>query len=255
MADITTITPLVEWYVREEPSSAKFNSNVVNKINLLIDNQNLITTHFGELLPGADAGDGQVSILFALPSAPTGWTRNTNVGNDRMVITSSTGLTNGGSWSISGLSLDAAVGHTHDFGSHTHSMSHGHPATSHIHSMVHQHTDSLEHTHTMAQDVQTLPASTDPGYSASYRASSFTRPIKGHTHPNHTHNHTVDSASPTVTQSTTSTESTDASVENYTGNTGAASGTTTEAGAHTHTLISASTWRPRYTNMLCCKKD
>lgn len=62
-------------------------------------------------------------MLLCQASAPTGWTQYTGL-NDKMVrVVSSTGGGTGGSWTVSGLSSNTVVDHTHSVGSHTHGVS------------------------------------------------------------------------------------------------------------------------------------
>lgn len=58
-------------------------------------------------------------VLFYQAAAPAGWVKDTDLNDRAVIVTSGTGGTTGGSWSISGL---ASVGHTHNISSHKHEV-------------------------------------------------------------------------------------------------------------------------------------
>lgn len=78
------------------------------------------------LLDGATSGAVMLTgrkLVFYESSAPTGWTQDTAVNDKVLRVTSSTGGGSGGSWTISGISVDSHIlteaelpAHTHDSG-------------------------------------------------------------------------------------------------------------------------------------------
>ena len=257
MANIIPISPLANWFVKEEPTVAKFNSNIVDKVNTLIGNQDLINVQVTTLLPTTASGLPPANLLFALPNAPTGWTRNVSVINDGILLTSTTGLGSSGSWVMSGLSVSSVGDHTHTLGSHTHDATHNHVSSVHTHGMTHTHTAPGTHTHTISNDAQTTSASFRIIDSLAYTFNAGPGPAystNGHTH-SLVHTHVVPSIALAPSTFSGSSNSTDATITQYSANTDSSTETLGLGGAHYHNIASNSVWRPQYLNMICCTKD
>lgn len=254
MADITPIIPSSGWHIRESPSSTKFTSEISNKVNTLISNELLIHSELRLLLQGSEGGSDQARILFALASAPTGWSRDLTVTTDSLLMTGDLGSSSGGGWTVSGLTSSTVGAHQHTF-LHVHSASHTHSSVAHSHTMSHTHTEI--HTHgsmtSSSPTVSSAPAANPYG---SYPKSGSTGYVftDAHYHTyEHTHGTSVNSSY--VSEFLGSTSDASPTVTAYYGNTDTQSvNVTSESGGHAHS-VSVGSWRPKYLNMLACKKD
>ncbi len=56
MANIISVSPLASWFLREQPVSSKFNSELKNKMNSLISNHVIINNGLEQLIQGASGG-------------------------------------------------------------------------------------------------------------------------------------------------------------------------------------------------------
>lgn len=271
MANIEPIVAVARWYLRETPLSSKFNVELCGKINQLITNNEIVNSALEELLQGTIGGSEQAKIPFGVAAAPTGWTRDITFVTDRILRVTdgstlpsganptATGGADGGAWAISGATTDEVGSHTHDLGNHTHSMSsHTHTLTSHTHGIP-AHTHSITHYHTIPnQGAMTSGSATATSI---YRSSSVSGYMSNNTHEHTTDEHdhggstgnnvsttdagsgTSGSASSTVDISPTNTTSVPST--NITGTTA----------NHSHTISHDSSWRPKYLNVIICKKD
>jgi hypothetical protein len=268
MNDITTVSAPLSWYLREIPASVKFSSEATDKINTLIANQIVINNYLDRLLVGSKGGTepAPATLPMAVPSSPTGWSRDMSILNDQILtISNSSGLTTGGNWSMTGgmtLSTDGA--HTHTTGSHIHDLSHAHTSINHSHAMSHTH--NLVHTHIInLETVSTGQASevlrTATGRYTNYVGDIFTAYNATLTGDEHTHSiqhqHIASTETVALGSMTPLTTAEAAAVySTYSGNTSATTNdTTTSEGGHTHSVTGDSSWRPRYMNMIMCRKD
>ena len=164
MATLTSIPYVSSFFTREQPTSAKFTSDIRNKMNSLIDNHVLINDHLKNLLQGASGGLEQAKIPLGITSAPTGWTRDIVFATDQILrvtdgVTVPSGISptaiggsSGGNWTLSGITLVAVGNHTHVM-THTHTMqNHTHSVAGHYHSSDHVHT--ANHTHVISVAYQ-----------------------------------------------------------------------------------------------------
>lgn len=263
MPTITLISEPSDWFLRERPSSVKFNAEIVNKINSLIGNHEDIDQYLRILIQGSIGGSEQGKIPFALPSAPTGWTRDILVSSDTIMSVSSSGGIVSGTWTVSGLSSSSEDAHTHSLSSHTHSYDHTHTSVAHSHTMDHSHTFSHRHAAPSEAVVTTgANASTDPHYMGVTRSTPLIPPrianisVPGHTHTyTHTHEMNNFNGAPVLPMTGSTTESS-AGVSSVTGTSGTSSpDTTSSVGTHNHTLSHDGAWRPKYLNMIICRKD
>lgn len=270
MATITTVSPLESWFVREQPTSSKFNSELRNKANTIITNHVIINNSLEQLLQGVSGGAQQAKISFALPAAPTGWTRDISVSDDQTLRVTDgstlppganpivTGGSEGGTWSVTGLTTDSTANHNHTLANHTHTLgNHTHSMAGHTHgSGVHTHS-TVSHNHTYASDIVphgTPSATTDT-------ITSGGSPVAGdHTHDQANHTHSVVGMVPSGLSGVGSGTTLPTSAE-ISGGSGVTPGTqpltniTGSTGSHNHSVSNDGTWRPEYLNVLLCKKD
>lgn len=280
MADITDVEPLSSWSLREIVMASKLNSQLVSKITLIKDNQVTINTASELLLQGVAGGIHQAKIPFAMAAAPTGWERDTGFLTDHIlrVTDGSTlppganptivGGAHGGDWSITGLSSLIDPDHTHTLYLHTHSMAHTHTFPTHTHSMQSHTHQTVGHTHTIYPSTIAFTGVTGTttfstwGGSESKMSTGYHGHYTNHGHPYGGENVpgatgsggdglTSGVSSPTETSpsgTTVNSMSGSGYVGNYTGATGI-------GGGHSHTINHDGTWRPKYLNMLMCKKS
>jgi hypothetical protein len=254
--------PPVLWHLREIPVKSKFSSEITAKCNILIGNQTIVNTYLVNLLQGASGGTQQANLPMATQYAPTGWSRNTSIQNDTiLVVTLGAGLASGGDWAISGVTLSSELDHTHTTQSHTHDISHTHIASTHSHIMTHTHT--FDHTHNMNNESVETEFTAPTGFdhlgvtSAAWSESVFINTTtQGHKHT-YVHGHTLVTKAPIVeSQSTSYTALGADAYTTFTGNSSITSNDTTDlSGAHTHGMTSDSSWRPSYMNIIACRKD
>lgn len=279
MATITTITHLSSLFLREQPVSSKLNSEFRDKVNILIDNNNTINTVLEETLAGSISGASQAKIAFGLPAAPTGWTRDTSFSSDFLIrITDGVTLPPtppgsnptvvGGEQGgqdfnfIVGLDTNFIGDHNHTLANHTHSLNnhvhnlidHFHSGTAHTHSMADHHAN-----HTVNPFTQTL--STEPAIGPHPNAQFAAEFISAapHTHFPAAHGHQLtDTVGGTSgpgagTGPTSALPGSSGSGSDITN--GPSTNTSGNGGTHNHSIANDGTWRPRYLNILLCKKD
>ena len=283
MANIISVSPLASWFLREQPVSSKFNSELKNKMNSLISNHVIINNGLEQLIQGASGGAQQAKILFGLAAAPTGWTRDASVPEDR-VLRVTDGVTlppspqgssptaiggeNGGQDGniIVGFGSDTVGSHTHDLANHTHILA------NHTHSMD-NHTHGVSHTHTMLSHPHTYPSSElgemrffiDPFNSVENIKFEFGAGVSvaqiNHSHTNAAHTHTASGFGILVPGSDTGTETGNPTSLPGSGGSGGSisngpsTNTSGSTGLHSHSISNDGTWRPSYLNVLLCKKD
>jgi hypothetical protein len=261
---LTAVTPSQRWTTREQPTSTKMNQEITNRFNLNISNHQILNTNVSMLLQGTAGGTEQAKLLFALSSAPTGWTR-INTHNDKLVRIAdgieAGGLT-GGLWTISGYTIDSSGAHTHSLASHVHNIEHGHGAgTSHRHTII-------DHTHTLPSHGHNIAAAaaSSTGYAPGYfngtpgAGDISSAASSAHTHAIPAHAHSTSSGSailPTLGSGTsyTSYDLLNISALGATNSAIASPDLTGSSGSHTHTATHDSSWRPRYLNVIECSKD
>lgn len=260
---LDSVTANVPWYTREKPSSSKINSQICRRINSVIDNVNTINTNVDMVLQGASGGTEQATLLLSMISAPTGWTKDTTY-NDRFIrVTSGVGCATSGSWSISGVSIASSGAHYHRVTSHTHPITHSHSSGAyHSHTWGHAHV-VYNHGHYGYGDYLGSPnhyTSSDSG-TVSIRCYGIENYpfVSNHNHQADWHSHHASGSGDFWSSGETSLYNNDGNVT--LSSTGAlssdASGTVDSgsSGSHTHTFSHDGTWRPKYKNVLVCKKD
>lgn len=272
MANITAVTS-DPWFESERPTFQKFSLSINAKVSTLIANQNLINSEVDSLLQGATSGANQAKIIFVMTSAPTGWTRDPSFTSGYILrVTdgstvpsgespSAVGGVQGGSWTISGVSMSTVSSHTHSM-THTHTLAgHTHSSSSHTHTMG-------NHSHTLAAHTHTVAASSNvtlSGHSSlgDYYDSLLPLEIGAdsfHTHilPSHSHGgvtgNPYDAFSSVTTNNTgAGTATTGAPSSDVTGASSASE--TGSNSSHTHTVSHTPSWVPRCTSTIVCTKD
>lgn len=255
MANITSITAVEAWFLREIPSHTKLTAQLTNKVNTLIANQVLINAALEQLLQGATGGSEQAHLAMYNTSAPTGWTQVTSHNDMVIRLVNTTGGVagandpkgTGGAWAVTGLSSGMEAAHTHGMSSHTHTISTSTQDTTttttdgfHHHAIAvggsHNHggatgtngsgqVNSGAGSGDAARGPHTHSVSTD----GNHDHGGFSEFEGYHTHTL-THAHTGTSAAPNTN--------------------------TSEAGsAHNHSVTQDGTWRPSYVNLILVKKD
>lgn len=269
MSDIVFIAPVEEYAQREVPPFTKINAQHVSKINTLKDNLNLINTDLETVFQGAVGGVEQAKIPFAMASAPTGWTRDTGFSTDRVLRLTdgvsvppganpnNTGGQEGGDWQMIGSSAAVSPQHQHSLQSHTHVLgSHTHTITAHAHNDNHTH-EQFAHSHGDNGIAPTLGNST-VNINALPAADVTVSPTT-HNHTVSTHFHSSQDAGAGTTggASTGVTDTSGSGTSDPSGSTsGSASGNlTANEGDHIHTVNHGSSWRPKYLNIIMCKRD
>ncbi len=263
---ILTVNAKQRWMTREKPTSAKMNLELTTRFNTIITNHTTINNNTSLLLQGATGGTEQAKLLFAIQSAPSGWTR-ISMFNDRMIRVANgveAGGTYWGIWTIFGHTIDSIGDHSHDMANHVHDISHTHGAgTSHRHSITdHNHTLSSHLHQTLDVAGGTSDFATGPSGATLRRTlagATIVEPIY-HAHPYSAHNHMLTGLSGVLTSTNSGTSYTsydlltvtalgtidsDVPNTNITGN----------SGSHAHSMSHDSSWRPRYLNVIECSKD
>ena len=159
MPVIQDIAPLESFFEGEFVTELKMNTEIVGKVNTLINNQFVISTYLDHLLQGSAAGADQAETIFVMATAPNGWTRDTfaTIGSVLRSCDSTTvppgsspsavGGSSGGSWNITGFSALTAPDHTHSATGHKHYITHTHTSTGHTHGMNNHNHTIPAHTH------------------------------------------------------------------------------------------------------------
>lgn len=206
-------------------------------------------------------------MLFYQASAPPGWTQDTTA-NDRVLrVVDSAGAGTGGSWTISGVTVDNHTLTTAEMPSHDHGMgnagSHNHSGTNsagnHGHSMGsaggHQHAAGVLFTGLSANEELTMApyGSTGISFGSTVRflndvdsslnvttapsgRAQLTQSAGGHTHSinsNGAHTHSINS---------------DGGHTHSVGDRGG-------SGAHNHGLTADGSWRPSYVDVIAANLD
>jgi hypothetical protein len=262
MPVINTITALPSWSLRDLLRTSLLNTEFSSTIDVYANNDVVINSYMDLLLQGA--GTEQAKLLLALPAAPTGWTRDSSFDTDSILKTSNVGASAGGSWTISGFATTSDGGHTHSMSGHTHSISHTHSTSEHSHSMSHNHDMYSSHTHVTSSESPSVSGPNGSTYYTGSTSSGYDNSCadSGHSHSG-THTHTSPPAVDTLGSghAYTSTYGGDTDVESpsttaYAGNSGGPSAENMDSTLnHSHTIIHTGMWRPKYTNMIACKKD
>jgi len=184
-------------------------------------------------------------MLFYQASAPTGWSQVTSVNDKVLRVVDSGGGTTGGSWTISGLSVDGhslseseLPSHSHDFsgsgntssdGSHSHTGS-TNTTGSHRHSILR--TSGTEFTE--FDQVSNKKFGNGVSFSSSGPDGNWISLSGNHSHSlsinsNGSHSHSF-------------------SVSGDTGNTGGNN-------SHSHGISHNGSWRPAYADVIICERD
>jgi hypothetical protein len=276
MSIITPISYAIPWYIRENPTSAKFTAEVNSKLNILILNQISVNDYTDELLQGSTGGAEQARVPLLMVSAPSGWTR------DAAVISGSTlritdGVTvppgvdpniiggqAGGSWTVSGCSAASTANHTHTMGTHTHSTNHSHTAPVHSHDLG-SHTHPIAtHAHSGLASIGGESKNSDYGNLLLWIGGTLspfgTVVSSGHTHTIGTHSHGGSYTSNTGTTGGPSSNTTGSSTVTITDQSSVISGTPSDdvsgsSGAHLHTIAHDGSWSPKFATVIICTKD
>jgi len=267
--DILTISAPSSWYLREIPMSVKFSAEATNKINALISNQIVVNDYLENILVGSNGGTepAPATLPMAVPSSPTGWSRDTSIANDQILaVSNSSGRATGGSWSLTGgIPLSTDGSHTHTTGNHTHDIAHSHVSVYHTHDITHTH--NFIHTHTVnLETVTTGQSSTNlrvpTGRNGTYTGDTFTAFDATSTSDNHAHavQHQHTPSTETVLLDTILlSQFSDEAAAVYLSSSGSSSVPTNDtlvsAGDHTHNVFGDSLWRPKYMNVIICRKD
>lgn len=202
---------------------------------LLVDTISETTADNGVAIDGLTIKDGGLpgiipsgtAMLFMQNAAPTGWTFSAS--NDDSVIlntdTEAEGGGTGGSWTISGVTVDSHVLTTAEIPSHSHSA--GSLATggsgSHWHYTGITFSYDVNHEHAYANEGYDVGGGSGKGADSTSAASGY----RGKTDTESTHTHTI-------------------------------SGSTASAGSgdgHSHGLTADGAWRPAYVKCITCTKD
>lgn len=179
-------------------------------------------------------------MMFSQAAAPTGWTQDITV-NDRVLrVVSSAGNGDGGSWTISGVTVGSHALTVAELPVHTHSVS----GTTAINTASHKHTfsgttgtDSPDHTHTYSHlDFGGTGGSLGYNNASSQHLSTSTSGAS----VRHTHSFS----------GTTNVETAD---HNHTFST--TSGSAGSGSAHAHTIAADGAWRPAYRDVIIAAKD
>ena len=277
MATLTPITTVDSWFPEERVTNNKMYNEITTKVNILIDNHILINNQLNNLIQGELAGIDQGILMFGLASAPTGWTRDITFSTDKILRVTDgrtvppgdtpvvDGGTEGGSWTLLGMSMTLEGTHSHTMVSHTHSMSHTHTAGDHTHA-ISTHTHYLpKHSHTITGQPAGTYTITVPPAAAYYirPGGTVTASLSGITHSRGAHNHgggstqtigatytaglyggVSGSSNPkfgTISPSTSTSLPSVTSTDSYT--------------SHNHAISHDALWRPKYVNIMACKRD
>lgn len=272
MANIIFVAPVESYSQREVPPFSKLNAQIVSKINTIRDNTVIINTGLETLLQGAAGGSEQANIPFALSSAPTGWTRDLTFSTDRALrITdgvtgtsganpNNTGGGEGGDWQIIGSSSGLSPDHQHDLQNHKHNIgTHTHTITGHTHTDLHTH-QQVSHTHPDDLQAPTLSSNLiEPFALVGATSPDVTVATRAHTHTTPNHNHGLasngDGTTSIPSDGTTGISTGGISDAAVSENAGASPDLTSNSGGHLHTVNHGTSWRPKYLNIIMCKKD
>lgn len=179
-------------------------------------------------------------LVFYQASAPTGWTQDVAVNDQVLKVVSGTGGGTGGSWTISGVTVDNHTLTVSQMPAHDHGGSSGSTAPGTNTTGSHGHTGSANsagaHTHSYSRPFET--ALSGGGTPAVWRAtltSVNTGSAGAHTHSlsinsNGSHSHTVDSHIHSISSQ--------------------GGGT-----AHNHGVTADGTWRPSHIDVIVAEKD
>lgn len=268
MTAIAPVTDVDPFFIGERPSYNKFLGEVTTKTNTLITNSVLMANAINQLIQGAEGGAEQAKIPFSLATAPEGWTRDATFLDDHLMRVTDgvtvpdgadptvVGGDHGGDWTITSITSIAALAHVHTQ-SHTHDIAHYHTTTTHSHPMSHSHT-LPSHTHDIPNTALQLPADMF-SYAVISAASGTNYAYRTHTHQLVAHNHggtSTGSGDSTWTQSNSYTGTSTPSSSTLAASSGNASTTDTgSSGGHAHAISANGAWRPKYQNLIVCKRD
>jgi len=166
-------------------------------------------------------------MIFDQDAAPTGWTRDEATVNDKVIRIVTGARADGGSWTVSGLTVNA---HTHTGPSHTH------PIGAHIHAIGnHQHQETVG---ALTGSIATLKQAAPFGYGSAVAGWYYN---EGYGYTGATYNRQLTS-------------------DPVSGSTGSSSGDTSSGGtgatgSASPGITSAGTWRPLHRDMILCVKD
>jgi len=276
MATIVPIDNVDAFFKDERIAYQKMISVLGESITTLISTQNSISSELDTMLYGVSGGIDQAVLLMTMASAPSGWTRDIGYTEGAVLrVTdgstappgdspSHTGGNEGGSWVISGVTVDNVSNHNHGI-THIHTLSNHNHGSTHFHTMNNHTHASDDHTHTITPESTTIGNMTDANPDKyEYPTGSYygySKTVHTHTPGLNTHSHGGTTlgvlGSPTTTAvSTNNTQDSTFQSGSPTVDSGASSvSTSSDNGEHNHTLNTSSSWRPKYVTAIVCSKD